>query len=95
MSRILYGGLLGLLLVTGLSLLFRFSGLDILINAVGIVLFMGMTAYDSQKLGQMFDQVAGTEIADRYSLFAALQLYLDFVNLFMYLLSFMGKRDRR
>jgi hypothetical protein len=64
------------------------------ISAVGVILFMVMTAYDSQKLSRMFDQTGGGELAERYSVYAALQLYLDFLNLFLYLLRLLGNQRR-
>lgn len=88
----LMGGLIGLIVLGIVGAFLRLPMLDEFICALGIVLFMGLTAYDSQKLGQMYDAAGGGELAERYSVYAALQLYLDFLNIFLYLLRFLGNR---
>ncbi|MCD8141767.1 MAG: Bax inhibitor-1/YccA family protein [Clostridiales bacterium] len=90
----LMGTLIGVLVLAVVNIFLGSPMLDSLICAVGVVLFMGMTAYDSQKLGRMFDQTGGGELAERYSVYAALQLYLDFINLFLYLLRLMSRSRR-
>jgi len=57
-----------------------------------VLIFAGLTAYDTQKLKLMYDQVAGTEFAGKMIVLGALTLYLDFVNMFTFLLQFMGDR---
>lgn len=91
----LMGALVGIVVLSIVGIFFRFPMLDMLISAVGVVVFMGMTAYDSQKLGRVYDQTRGGEMAERYSVYAALQLYLDFVNLFLYLLRLLANNRRR
>lgn len=91
----LFGGLVGIIVMSLLGLFLRIPAFDLFISVFGVLLFMGMTAYDSQKLGQMFDQAGGTEIAQRYAVYAALQLYLDFINLFVHLLSILSLSNRR
>ena len=89
---ILFGGLIALILMTLLGLLLRSTGLEILICCIGIVLFLGLTAYDSQKLLQMYDSAAVTGMAQKLAIYGALQLYLDFINLFQYVLLLFGGR---
>ncbi len=60
-------------------------------SAIGVLIFAGLTAYDTQRLKNTYDFVAGDQVAaGRASIIGALQLYLDFINLFMFLLQFMG-----
>lgn len=90
----LLGGLIGLIVLGIVGLFLNMPLLDEFICALGIVIFMGLTAYDSQKLGQMYDATGGGELAERYGVYAALQLYLDFLNIFLYLVRFLGSRRR-
>lgn len=90
----LMGGLIGLIVLGIVGIFLNMPLVDEFICALGIVIFMGLTAYDSQKLGQMYDATGGGELAERYSIYAALQLYLDFLNIFLYLLRFLGNRRR-
>jgi len=57
-----------------------------------VLLFAGLTAYDTQRIKSMYAYVAGTEMAGKAVVMAALTLYLDFINMFQFLLSFMGNR---
>ena len=90
----LFGALIGLLVLTVVSFFLRFPMLDLFICVFGLLIFLGFTAYDTKKLSVMFDQAAGTELARRYSIYAALQLYLDFINIFLYLLRILGMFSR-
>jgi len=94
MRGILLGGLIALIVMTAISLIFHLAVLDIVICCVGIVIFLGLTAYDAQKLGQMYAATAGTEMSEKLAIIGALQLYLDFVNLFQYILMLFGGRRR-
>ncbi len=90
----LLGGLIGILVLSVAGLFLSLPALDLFISVLGVLVFMGLTAYDNQKLSVMFDQAGGTELADRYAVYAALQLYLDFINLFIHLLSIMARSRR-
>lgn len=90
----LLGGLIGILVLSVVGLFLSLPALDLFISVLGVLVFMGLTAYDNQKLSVMFDQAGGTELADRYAVYAALQLYLDFINLFIHLLSIMARSRR-
>jgi FtsH-binding integral membrane protein len=62
------------------------------ISAVGVLIFAGLTAYDTQKIKLMYDGYDSAELAGKKSVMGALALYLDFINLFIYLLRFLGDR---
>ena len=82
----LVGGLIGLLVLMVLGLFLSVPMLHLFISVLGILVFMGMTAYDTRKLSLMYDQAAGTQMAQVYAVYGAFQLYLDFINLFLYLI---------
>lgn len=63
------------------------------ISFIGVLLFAGLTAYDTQRIKSIYAQVAGTEMMGKQAILGALSLYLDFINMFQFLLSFMGSRE--
>ena len=65
----------------------------LVISFVGVLIFAGLTAYDTQKIKSMYAHVAGTDMMGKTVIMGALSLYLDFVNMFQFLLSFLGSRD--
>jgi FtsH-binding integral membrane protein len=89
-------GLIGLVIAMVVNLFLRSDGFSMLISAAGVLIFTALTAYDTQKLKYMAAspefQTQGDAVA-RYSIIGALQLYLDFVNLFLFLLRIFGRRD--
>jgi FtsH-binding integral membrane protein len=90
MGSFLIIGVIGLLVAMLLNMFLRSSGLDLLISAVGVLLFAGLTAYDTQRIKSGYFQVRGTALMGKSAVMGALQLYLDFINMFMFLLRFMG-----
>ena len=86
-------GVVGILVASLLNLWFRSPGFSMVISAVGVLLFAGLTAYDTQRIKATYDYVAGTDMQGKAVIMGALSLYLDFVNMFQFLLSFMGQRD--
>lgn len=94
----LYMGLIGLILVMLFNLVIgAFTGhvsrgMDMLISVVGVFLFAGLTAYDTQKIKSVYFYVQGSELVGKSAIMGALTLYLDFVNMFQFLLSLMGDR---
>lgn len=95
-GRILIMLLIGLIITTLVNLFFKNSMVESITNYVGIVLFVGLTAYDTQKIKKMLlagshSDLDGSTLS-KLALLGSLELYLDFVNLFLYLLRFMGKR---
>lgn len=84
--------LIGLIIATVVNIFLGSSTLSLIASAVGVLLFTGLTAYDVWRYKQVFAQVAeDSEEVKKISLIAALNLYLDFVNLFLYLLRFLGR----
>ena len=85
-------GLVGILIASLINIFLHSPGLAWGISFLGVLIFAGLTAYDTQKLKEMYDHVAGTEFAGKMIVLGALTLYLDFVNMFTFLLQFMGDR---
>jgi len=96
MRTILVSGLI-FLIVFGLLSMFipALGALDRVVCLVGVALFLGYTAYDTQKIKAFYNYYTGyPDMLAKASIFSALQLYLDFINLFLYLLRFLGNRKR-
>ena len=85
-------GVVGLLVAMLINMFLQSSAMMLAISAIGVLLFAGLTAYDTQKIKSMYAYVAGTEMQGKTVIMGALNLYLDFINMFMFLLSFMGNR---
>ncbi len=94
LRTILISGLLFLIVVGILSMFIpAVSALDRIVCIIGIAVFLAFTAYDTQKIRGFYNYYAGyPDMLEKASIFSALQLYLDFLNLFLYLLRFLGKR---
>ncbi len=93
-GRILFMSLIGLIIASLVNLFMRNEMIYWIISYAGVAIFVGLTAYDTQKIKQMLE-VHGTEVNDttqKLALMGALTLYLDFINLFIYLLRIMGSR---
>lgn len=85
-------GVVGLLIAMVVNMFLRSSTLDLIVSAIGVLLFAGLTAFDTQKIKSVYFDVAGTEFRGKAVVMGALTLYLDFLNLFLFLLRFMGDR---
>ena len=85
-------GLIGILIAMVINMFLQSSGLGLAISILGVLIFAGLTAWDTQRLKLEYAQVAGTEYAGKAVIMGALSLYLDFINMFQFLLSFMGDR---
>ncbi len=85
-------GVVGLLVAMIINLFLQSSAMAMAISAIGVLLFAGLTAYDTQKIKSMYAYVAGTDMMGKVVIMGALNLYLDFINMFTFLLSFMGDR---
>jgi len=85
-------GLFGLMLAMLVNLFLKSSGLDFAISAIGVLIFAGLTAWDTQRIKEMYDVQDDGTAAGRKAVMGALALYLDFINLFLFLLRFMGDR---
>ena len=86
-------GLVGLLVASLINIFLKSSAMDLVISIVGVLLFAGLTAYDTQKIKSIYAHVAGTDMMGKSVVLGALNLYLDFINMFLFLLRFMGNRD--
>ena len=94
MGKILFMALIGLVIATVVNLFVKSDGLTMILSYLGVLVFVGLTAYDTQKIKQMLIQAPdASEGAQKMALLGALTLYLDFVNLFIYLLRIFGKRE--
>jgi FtsH-binding integral membrane protein len=85
-------GVVGLLVAMVINIFLKSSAMALAISAIGVLLFAGLTAYDTQKIKSMYAYVAGTDMMGKAVVMGALNLYLDFINMFQFLLSFMGDR---
>jgi FtsH-binding integral membrane protein len=86
-------GVVGLLVASIINIFVQSSAFQLVISFIGVLLFAGLTAYDTQRIKSMYAHVAGTDMMGKTVIMGALSLYLDFVNMFQFLLSFMGSRD--
>jgi uncharacterized protein len=85
-------GLFGLILAMVVNIFLKSSGLDFAISGIGVLIFAGLTAWDTQKIKEMYSVNDDGTVAGRKAVMGALTLYLDFINLFLFLLRFMGDR---
>jgi FtsH-binding integral membrane protein len=85
-------GLVGLLIAVVINLFLQSSAMQLVISAAGVLIFAGLTAYDTQRIKNLYSEVAGTEMVGKTVIMGALSLYLDFVNLFMFVLQLTGGR---
>lgn len=95
MGQILYMSLIGLVLATIVNAFMGFELVYAITNYAGVLIFVGLTAYDTQKIKKMLQRHGKEGVNDqinKLALMGSLELYLDFVNLFLYLLRFMGKK---
>jgi FtsH-binding integral membrane protein len=86
-------GVIGLIVASLLNFFLKSDGLSLVISGLGVLIFAGLTAYDTQRLKAEYQYVRGTEYAGKAVIMGALSLYLDFVNMFMYLLRLLGNRE--
>ena len=95
MGKLLFMALLGIIIASVVNMFVASSGLDLILSYVGVLVFVGLTAYDTQKIKQMCQAAPdASESTQKLALIGALSLYLDFINLFLYLLRiFVNNRD--
>jgi len=94
MGSFLVMGVIGLIIAMVVNIFLASSALAFAISAIGVLIFAGLTAYDTQKIKGMYDYVAGNEeMMGRTAIMGALNLYLDFINMFQFLLHFMGGQE--
>ena len=91
MGKFMFMGLIGLILASLVNVFFPSGTMSFIISAAGVLIFSGLIAYDTQKIKEQYADAWGTDTAEKVAIFGALSLYLDFVNLFQFLMSFMGQ----
>jgi uncharacterized protein len=92
MGSFLIMGLLGLIIASIVNIFLKSSGLDWALSVIGVLIFAGLTAWDTQKIKEMYDSRDDGTVAGRKAVMGALSLYLDFINMFMMLLRLFGDR---
>jgi len=85
-------GLFGLILASLVNIFLKSTALDFAVSAIGVFVFAGLTAWDTQKIKEMYDPMEDGTVTGRKAVMGALSLYLDFINLFLMLLRLIGDR---
>jgi FtsH-binding integral membrane protein len=93
MGTFLFMGVIGLIIAMVVNIFLASPALQFAISAIGVLIFPGLTAYDTQKIKEMYYEGDEVLVAGRKAIMGALTLYLDFINLFTFLLSFLGNRE--
>ena len=82
--------LVGLIVASVVNLFWMNDTFSLVIAAIGVLVFAGLTAYDTQKIKSFYFQIQGTDFLGKAAIMGALNLYLDFINMFLFLLRFLG-----
>ncbi len=88
----LFMGLIGIIIASLVNIFLASSALQFAISVIGVIVFVGLTAYDTQQIKEMYFEGADSETSGKQAIMGALRLYLDFINLFMMLLQLFGAR---
>jgi FtsH-binding integral membrane protein len=91
MGKFLFMGVIGLILAGLVNMIWPSGTMSFIISAAGVLIFSGLIAYDTQRIKEQYAEAWGTEAAEKVAIFSALSLYLDFVNLFQFLMHFLGQ----
>jgi hypothetical protein len=91
-GKFLFMGVIGLILASIVNMIWPSGTMSFVISAAGVLIFSGLIAYDTQKIKDQYSEAYGTDTAEKVAIFGALSLYLDFVNLFQFLMMFLGQR---
>jgi FtsH-binding integral membrane protein len=92
-GRFLFMGVIGIIIASIANIFFQSSSLGLATSIITVLVFAGLTAYDTQKLQNMYGQLQGTAFIGKASVLGALELYLDFINMFLAMLRLFGNRD--
>ena len=93
MGNFLFMGLIGILIASLANMFFKSAAVDFVVSVLGVLIFTGLTAWDTQKIKMTYYQLGGdAAVAGKAAIMGALSLYLDFLNIFLFLLRFMGDR---
>ena len=93
LGSFLFMGLIGIIIASLVNIFLASSALHFAISVIGVLIFVGLTAYDTQKIKEMYAESDGTEVMGKKAVMGALRLYLDFINLFLMLLRLFGSRN--
>ena len=93
LGRVLFMALIGLIVASLINIFTASSTMDWIISLAGVGIFAGLTAFDTQKLNELGAQAEENETYKKMAIIGALSLYLDFINIFIYLLRLFGSRD--
>ena len=93
MGAFLFMGLIGIILASVVNIFVGSSALHMTVSVLGVLIFAGLTAYDTQDIKRIYYAGDTSEVAEKKAIYGALRLYLDFINLFLMLLQFMGNRE--
>src|SRR3981189_743264 len=91
MGKFLFMGLIGLILAGLVNMIWPSGTMSFIISAAGVLIFSGLIASDTQTIKEQYSEAWGTDMVEKIAIFGALSLYLDFVNLFQFLMSFLGQ----
>ena len=89
----LFMGLIGIIIASVVNMFLASSALQFAISVIGVLVFAGLTAYDTQQIKQMYYAADDSEIAGKKAIMGALRLYLDFINMFIMLMQLFGNRN--
>ncbi|MGV6871659.1 Bax inhibitor-1/YccA family protein [Pseudochelatococcus sp. B33] len=92
MGSFLVMGLFGLIIAMVVNLFLQSSGLQFVLSILGVLIFAGLTAWDTQRIKEMYYELDGGEVAMKKSVLGALSLYLNFINMFLFLLQLFGQQ---
>jgi len=94
LGKFLFMGLIGIIIAMVVNFFLKSPGVDWFVSVIGVIIFVGLTAYDTQKIRKMGEEMAGKDgnRPGKTAIIGALSLYLDFINLFLMLLQFFGNR---
>ncbi len=93
MGTFLFMGLIGLIIAMVVNIFLQSPAMQFVISAAGVLIFAGLTAYDTQQIKNMYDEADGSDVVTKKSIMGALRLYLDFLNMFLFLLQLFGNRN--
>ncbi len=93
MGSFLMMGLIGIIIAMVVNMFLQSSALEFGISVLGVLIFVGLTAYDTQKIKELYEELDGSEVMGKKAIMGALTLYLDFINLFLMLLRLFGNRN--
>jgi uncharacterized protein len=95
MGSFMMMGLIGLIIASLVNIFLKSAGLEFMVSIIGVIVFTGLTAYDVQKIKKTYDYVGvNSDMKEKIAIIGALNLYMDFINLFLFLLRFTGDRRR-